>query len=372
MIWTRPWALLLLLFPAGLFALYLAHFRWKDRLFRTLGDESILRRLTDPVTERHQRVKAAFALLASALLVAALAGPRWGRQFQEVHRRGSDVIVAVDVSLSMMAEDVKPNRLDRAKAELGLLIDELEGDRVGLVAFAGEAFLQCPLTLDYGAAKTLLDLIAPDLIPKPGTSLVAAIDTALGALPPARASGDAALVLLTDGEDHSGALPQALARAKAAGLRIFAVGIGTPQGEVIPLRDENGQITGYKKDKQGRTVASKLGEEDLRTLAAGTGGGYYRAVDGDISVDRIVADLRGLKKRELESRIYGRYEDRTVWPASLALVLLLLEFLWPERPTRWKDTMKNLIHNKRETAQVLMSLSSLRGLFGRSNPRGRT
>lgn len=334
MSWTYPFALGLFVVPALVFILTVAWFRWKTRVLADAGDPAVVNRLFDPRTRRQQWVKTLFLLLGLSLVVLAIAGPRWGQQFQEVHRRGVDVIIAMDVSASMWAEDVKPNRLTQAKRELGVLIDTLEGDRVGLVAFAGAAFLQCPLTLDYGAARSLLELLNPDLIPRPGTNLAAAIAASLDAFP--KASGhNRALVLLTDGEDHSGQLDTALNRAVAEGVRIFTIGFGNTTGEIIPIRDENGQVTGYKKDKKGETVLSKMDEGALKKLAAKTGGAYFPASQGEVEVKKIVEEIGRMDKKDLESRVYGHGENHYRWPLFLGLLLLLLEFIWPEVQRHW-------------------------------------
>ncbi|MGQ0644686.1 MAG: VWA domain-containing protein [Elusimicrobiota bacterium] len=364
MIFSRPWALWLLpalLLPA---ALFVAGFRRKSRLLSALGDAPVLRKLWDPAAERHQRVKAVLALLACLFLFLALAGPRWGLKFQEARRRGGDVMRAVDTSASMLAEDVKPNRLVQAKRELGLLIGGLEGDRVGVVAFAGTAFLQCPLTLDYGAARMLLDLITTDLIPAPGTSLAAALDAAREAFVREERKHKA-LVLLTDGEDHSGRLEAAVERAREEGVRVFAIGFGSPQGEIIPVRDEQGGLSAYKKDKAGQTVVSKLNEEALRDMAAKTGGRYYRATDGEVEVERILADLRGMEKKSLQSKVFDQHEDRFAWPLAAALALLLLEFLWPETPGHFG----RLLRRARETAPRLFRRSAAAGILLLAAPR---
>jgi Ca-activated chloride channel family protein len=352
MIYSRPWAFALLVFPAALAALWAAGFRWKERVYQTAGDPAVLKRLADPLAGRHQRVKALLQVLAAALFALALAGPRWGQSFQEVRRRGVDVIVAVDVSACMLAEDVPPNRLTQAKRELGLLINGLEGDRAGLVAFAGKAFLQCPLTLDYGAVRTLLDLVGPELIPAPGTSVGAAIEAACDAFE-RNEREHKALVILTDGEDHSGRLPGAVKRAQAEGVRIFAIGFGSPQGEIIPVRDDQGNLVEYKKDKQGQTVVSKLNEQDLLRMASATGGRYYRASQGEVEVERILADIRGMDKKNLDSRVYGQFEDRYRWPLAALLFLLLLEFLWPEVRGHWRRVLGDI---RRGSILVLLAL----------------
>lgn len=334
MSWTYPFALFLFGVPLLLLLLTVAWFRWKTRLLAEAGDPAVVGRLIDPHTRRQQWVKTLFLLLGLSLVVLSIAGPRWGQQFQEVHRRGVDVMIAMDVSASMWAEDVKPNRLAQAKRELGVLINTLEGDRVGLVAFAGTAFLQCPLTLDYGAARSLLELLNPDLIPRPGTNLAAAINASLDAFPKSSAH-NRVLVLLTDGEDHSGQLDAALDRAVGEGLRIFTIGFGNTTGEIIPLRDESGQVTGYKKDKNGQTVLSKMDEGALKKLAAKTGGAYFPASQGEVEVSKIVEEIGRMDKKDLESRVYGQGENHYRLPLALAILLLLLEFLWPEVQRHW-------------------------------------
>lgn len=341
MIWTSPLSLLLLAVPVLILILTVAWFRWKSRVLAEAGDPAVVSRLMDPRLQRQQGVKALFLFLGLTLVAVAAAGPRWGQKFQEVHRRGVDVMIAMDVSASMWAEDVKPNRLTQAKRELSVLINSLEGDRVGLVAFAGTAFLQCPLTLDYGAARSLLELLNPDLIPRPGTNLGAAITASLDAFP--KASGhNRALVLLTDGEDHSGQLDSALDRAVAEGLRLFTIGFGNTNGEIIPIRDENGQVTGYKKDKNGQTVLSKMDEATLKKLAAKTGGAYFPASQGEVEVTKIIEEIGRMDKKDLDSKIYGQGENHYRWPLALGLLLLLLEFLWPEVQHHWRRVFHDI------------------------------
>ena len=328
---------------------------------KRLGDPALLRELMDPSTPRRLRLKAVVSVAALTVLVLALAGPRWGQNYREVRRKGSDVVVAVDLSASMLAEDIAPNRLTQAKRELGLLIEGLEGDRVGLVAFAGTAFLQCPLTLDRGAARSLLDLFEPDLIPAPGTDLAAALTTSLEAFPSGD-SGYKAVVLLTDGEDHSGRLDAAVRRAVDDGAKIFPIGFGSPTGEVIPLRDAQGKVTDYKKDKNGKTVVSKMNEAALQDMADKTGGVYHRASNGEVEVDRLLDEIRGMKKKTLEDRMADHLRDRVAGPLAAALVLLLLEFLWPERSghfrrLRWKAIAPSLL---------ILFMPVIAGAMGRS------
>ncbi|MBK8575416.1 MAG: VWA domain-containing protein [Elusimicrobia bacterium] len=366
MSWTFMNAFFLLGVPVLLLVLSVAWFRWKSRLVAESGDAGVLARLIDPKRPRQQGVKLLLLLLGLVMLVVAVAGPRWGQEFQEVHRRGVDVMIAMDVSTSMFAEDVKPNRLTQAKRELSLLISLLEGDRVGIVAFAGTAFLQCPLTLDYGAARSLLDLLGPDLIPKPGTNLAAAITTSLDAFPKGTGK-NRALVLLTDGEDHSGQLDVALDRAVKEGCRIFTIGFGNLTGEIIPLRDENGNVTGYKKDKDGQTVLSKMDEASLKKSAAKTNGAYFPASQGEVEVTKILEEIGRMEKKDLDSRVYGQGENHYRLPLVLALFLLMLEFLWPEVQRHWTRVFRD-VREGRFLAGLLLALLCLPG---RSEALGR-
>jgi Ca-activated chloride channel family protein len=294
-----------------------------------LGDEPTLARLLRPEAAGRRRLQAGLRTAALALIMAALAGPQWGVEVVETAQAGNDVVIAVDVSLSMLAEDVKPSRLARAKDELALLIDELAGARVGVVAFAGEAVVVCPLTTDTAAAKQLLRSLAPDAVPAPGSAIGKAIRTATAML--ARYPGGRTIVLLTDGEDHKSDPLSAAADAAAEGVRVEAIGIGTVEGEPIPLRDDAGAISGYKKDKRGTTVMSRLGESALAAVAQKTGGSYYRSTPGALEASEIARRALGGPGGQSERKGSARrYKSRHALPLALALLLLLLEALVPE------------------------------------------
>jgi Ca-activated chloride channel family protein len=260
-----------------------------------------------------------------------LAEPRYGFTWEEVKREGVDIVVALDVSDSMLVEDAetggKLSRLERAKREITDLLRLLEGDRIGLVAFAGTAFVECPLTLDYGAAEIFLDAIDTDLIPVKGTALGPALRTAMeafeGASHPSRA-----IVLITDGEDHTGQALQAATEAKAAGVRIFTIGIGRDEGAPIPAPGG-----GFRRDRGGEIILSRLDETTLQKIALETGGSYVRSVTGDVDLEKIYA--QGIKAtmedQELGSRRRQRWEERFQWVLGLALLALMLEPLISER-----------------------------------------
>jgi len=275
---------------------------------------------------RRRRLRATLQVVALGTLVLALAGPQWGFYWQEVQREGIDLLVAIDTSRSMLANDIKPNRLTRAKLAVRSLIDQLRGDRVGLIAFAGTAFLQCPLTLDYAVLAESLEAIDVGLIPKGGTSLSSAIDAALAGFE-GRQGQNQALILITDGEDHEGNVKEAATRAAERGVKVYTVGLGTPEGELIPQA-----AGGFLKDREGQVVKSRLGEETLQEVAVETGGVYLRAADSSFELTELYRDYIGaMEKRELQSTLERRFEHRFQILLAVALVLLVIEALLGER-----------------------------------------
>lgn len=282
----------------------------------------------------HSRARAALraALLPAFFLFAllALARPQWGARTEEIRRRGVDVILALDTSFSMNTEDVAPSRLQKAKAEIRSLIGKLRGDRVGLICFAGSAVLQCPLTLDYGAVAMFLDVADTQIVPDPGTSLAAAIATADASF----IAGEKkykVLVLFTDGEDLEGEIEAAVRKARAAGIVIHAIGIGTPEGRPIPVRDADGNVVEYRKDENGRVVVSRLDEANLARIAEATGGRYYRATTSEEELDGLCGEISGMEKKELDARLYRNLEERFQYPLAAALGCLAARLWITER-----------------------------------------
>jgi len=263
--------------------------------------------------------------------VLALAQLRYGFTWEEVTREGVDIVVALDVSDSMLVEDAESggalSRLDRAKREITDLLALLEGDRIGLVAFAGTAFVECPLTLDYGAAELFLDAIDTELIPVKGTNLGAAITTSMDAFKGA-SHPSLAIILITDGEDHSGQALAAAEKAKQQGVRIFTIGIGRDEGSPIP--DPDG---GFRRDRKGEIILSRLDEPTLQKIALETGGSYVRSVTGDVDLEKIYSQgiKATLEDQDLGSKRRQRWEERFQWFIGLALVFLALEPLISER-----------------------------------------
>lgn len=255
------------------------------------------------------------------LLSIAAAQPQCGTRSVLTKRYGMDVVIALDASASMFARDVRPSRLERAKLELSELIDRLQGDRVGIVVFAGDAFVQCPLTTDYAAAKMFLRAIDPHQLPQQGTALAPALKVSRALLQAGdRGATGRAVVVVTDGEDHEGAVEDEASRLRAEGVKVFAVGVGSRTGEPIPEIGRDGSVVGYKKDRAGRTVMTRLNEQVLQEIARVTGGRYIHSATGSLGIGEIHEELDRMDKAEFESRITVQYENRFphfAWPGVL-------------------------------------------------------
>lgn len=261
--------------------------------------------------------------LGLSLLSIAAAGPQCGERTEIVKRSGIDLVVALDASTSMLARDVKPSRLERAKVEVSALLDRLRGDRVGLVVFAGEAFVQCPLTTDYSAAKLFLRAVDPAAMPQQGTAIAGALREAHRVLDGgARGGAGKAVLIITDGEDNQGDAGEAAKELGDAGIHLYAVAVGSEEGEPIPLTDTKGNVTGYKKDREGRTVLTRTDTAGLRDLTGRAGGKVLTAGGADLGVAAIADELEKLEKGEVESRLAIQYDDRYAYAAWPAFVLL--------------------------------------------------
>jgi Ca-activated chloride channel family protein len=305
-------------------------FRARRRALTRFAAQPLAERLADGVRPVARRWKAVAVVAVVLFAVLALAQPRWGFEWREVKNRGVDVFVLLDVSKSMLTEDVKPNRLTQAKYAVQDLLEKLRGDRIGLVAFAGTAFVQCPLTIDYEAFRLTLKDASPGIIPRGGTAIVAAIRTALKAFE-AGEGRDRALVLITDGEATEGDALVAADEAAKAGVKIYAIGVGTTQGELIPVREE-GKPMDFVKNREGEVVKSRLDEETLKQLALKTGGIYVRSAAGDFGMDTIYDKGIGqMQRKEYEARLQKRFFERYQWPLGVAFALLVVEAFVSDR-----------------------------------------
>lgn len=281
---------------------------------------------------RRARQRLVCWLAAMTLLVAAFSRPQWGFRWEEVKQRGLDILVVLDTSRSMLAQDVKPNRLQQAKWGVRDFVRQLKGDRIGLLAFAGDSFLQCPLTIDYAAFLMTLEDVYCGIIPRGGTAITQALTEALDSFEQ-DTEADRAIILITDGDDHEGDPLRLVDELKRRRVRVFAIGIGSRDGDLIPA--ENGAV-GFLKDRAGNTVKSALREDVLEQLALATGGAYVRSAPGDSGLERIFEQgLSKLKRTDGESKMIKSYEDRFPWLLALAFALLVLEAaLPPPRRTR--------------------------------------
>ena len=265
------------------------------------------------------------SLLGAGLffLLLAAAGPQCGERTEIAKRTGIDLVIAIDASNSMLARDVKPSRIERAKLEVAALLDRLGGDRVGLVVFAGESFIQCPLTTDYAAARLFLRAVEPVSMATQGTAIADALYEARGVLE-GGGRGDAAkaVLLITDGEDQRGDALEAASALGDAGIRVFAVPVGSPEGEPIPLFDRNGNLEGYKKDKEGHTVLTRTDVKGLSELTARGNGLLLQGSGADLGVLKFLPELEKMQRGEFESRLSVQYDDKYPWFAWPAFALL--------------------------------------------------
>ena len=280
------------------------------------------------LSNKKRLVKFTLKFLAVTLIIFALANPQLGSKIEEVKQVGIDVYICLDVSLSMTAEDIKPNRLEKAKYEISQLIRKLHGDRIGLVVFAGNAYIQIPLTTDYSAANLLLNAVDVNSVPEPGTAIASAIRLAINSFKK-DAKTQKAIVVITDGEDHEGDLKPVIQEAKDKGVLIYTIGLGSPAGVPIPLYNSAGQKIGYKKDRSGQVVLTKLDEATLKEIADESGGKYFRGTNTEDELQKIYNDLAHLKQTEFGSTRITDYEDRFYYPLILAILILIIENLIP-------------------------------------------
>ena len=330
MYFARPEYLNLLWGAAALGLALVWSLRRRTRRLACFVARPLASALADDHSRAKARMRALLLLLFFVLGVLALSRPQWGTRIETVRRKGVDIFLALDTSYSMDTEDVAPSRFAQARSKARSLISRLRGDRVGLITFAGDAFVLCPLTLDYGAASLFLDAADTGSIPEPGTSLAAAIRTANSAFI-AKERKFKVLVLITDGEDLKGELEDAVEKAKEAGIVFYSIGIGTPEGRPIPIRDEKGNIVEYRKDSNGQVVVSSLDERSLAGIATQTGGRYFRASASENELDEIYDEISQLDKKEFESRLVQNLEDRFQYPLGAAILCLVAEGFISER-----------------------------------------
>ncbi|MCX6304719.1 MAG: VWA domain-containing protein [Bacteroidetes bacterium] len=319
---------------AGLLVLFLL---WKKRTLATYGDWNVIRQLMPDYSVFKTIFK--FFLVATALvsLVIAMADPQTGSRMEKVKRKGIDLMICLDVSNSMMAQDIKPNRLERAKQSIVRLIDNLEGDRLGIIVFAGKAYTQLPITTDYAAAKMFTSSINTGIVPTQGTAIAEALEVAANGF--GESKHNKAIVVITDGEDHEGNVLEQAESAVKKNIAIYTIGMGLPEGAPIPVYSGDIQ-TGYRKDSDGQTIMSKLDETLLQQIASVGKGMYVRATTSETGLSKIFDDISKIEKSEIEEKQFSDYEDRFQYFVAFAVFLLILDLFVFERKTKWMRRFK--------------------------------
>ncbi len=319
-----------LVLPALVF-LFLFNRIVRTRNLKSFGDPALLEQLMPSISAGRPIIKFGVWLLAVSCLITALAQPQFGSKLTLTKRKGVELIIALDVSNSMKAQDIKPNRLERAKRAIAKLTERLKNDKIGLVVFAGQAYVQLPITSDYSSAKLFLESITTDVVPVQGTAIGAAIEMATKSFSPSF-QGSKAIIVITDGENHEDDAVGAAKKAQEKGITVHTIGMGLPQGAPIPITEGSSD---FLKDKSGSIVVTKLDEPMLTQIAQAGGGSYIRANNAEVGLNNLFNEIEKMQKTEMESREYSEYNDQFPLFLTLAFVLILLDFLILDRKNKW-------------------------------------
>lgn len=334
---------LLFIIPV-IIVLFLLLLIWKKRTQKKFGDSYLLKRLTPTRSYYKGTLKLIFFLLGLTALIMGLVNPKIGTKLETVKREGVDIVFAVDVSKSMLAEDIAPNRLEKAKRLVSEIINQLASDRIGIIAYAGQAFPQLPITTDYGAAKMFLQSMDTDMLTSQGTAINEAIDLATTYYDDEEQT-NRVLFIISDGEDHSeDSTMSAVEKAVEEGITIYTIGVGTEKGSVIPIK-RNGIMESLKKDAQGLVVITKLNQEVLTEIADEGKGQYIDGANTDAAVDFIKEELLQMDKKEFEAKQFAEYKDQFQWFLGAGLLFLFLEIFILDRKTKWLKKL-NLFNDK--------------------------
>ena len=328
---ANPGFLYLLLLLPVVILLYIINEIRKKRALKRLGNIELVGTLVPEMSRIRPLIKFILQLIALSAGIIMLSRPQFGSKIEDIKKQGVEVIIALDVSNSMLAEDIQPDRLTRAKQAIFRLVDNLDNDKIGLIVFAGDAYTQIPITTDYISAKMFLSTISPDMVPKQGTAIGAAINLGIRSFTPGEGKSKA-MIIITDGENHDDDPVSSAEEASKAGIIIHTIGIGSTDGVPIPVI-VNGKKD-FLKDVDGNTVITKLDEDILRKIAISANGNYVRASNSNIGLDEIFSEIRKMKKQELESTMYTEYNDQFQIFAALAIFLLIFDFIIMERKNR--------------------------------------
>jgi len=321
----------LMLIPL-LAAVFIWMLYWKKKALNTYGEMSVIYRLIPTVSNGRLMLKFAILMLAFIMLIFGLANPQIGSKLVEGERKGIDIMVALDVSNSMLAQDIEPNRLERAKQAISKLVDKLGNDRIGMIVFAGNAYVQLPITTDHSAAKMFLSTISTKVVPTQGTAIGEAIDLAEKSFDDKTHSR--AIIVITDGENHEDDAVKIAKGAAENGVYVYTIGMGLPQGSPIPEIDKYGRQIGFKKDRQGSTIVTRLNEDMLQQIASAGNGIYVRANNTQAGLSKVFGEINKLEKTEFESKMFSDYEDRFQYFIALSILFLILELLIFERKSK--------------------------------------
>lgn len=302
------------------------------RRLKQFGDPDILRDLMPDLSYSRPIVKFLLYITAIVFLILAVSRPQFGSKLQEVKRKGIEIVIALDVSNSMLAQDIQPNRLEKAKQSISKLVERLINDRIGLIVFAGQAYTQIPITNDYASAKMFLSSISTGIVPVQGTAIGSAIQLAIKSFTQ-QEDMSRVLIIITDGENHEDDAIAIAGEAASNGIRIYTIGVGLDKGSPVPLSSGSGQQD-FLKDKDGNVVISKLNEQMLQQIAAEGGGKYIRANNTRLGLNALFEDINQLEKKEIEAKVYSEYQDMFQYPAALALLLIIIEYLILDRKNR--------------------------------------
>jgi len=332
MIWENSTYLWFLLLLPVIYGCYWLYKRYQNKKRMAYFDDRLVKQLRKNFWQTGDKIRLFSLMTASFFFIIALAGPKIGTEVREVQRKGVNLLVALDLSRSMNAEDVSPSRLDKAKFELNRLINRLQGDRVGLLVFTDEAFVQVPFTTDYSAFRMLLDISNTDQMPTSGTNFHSAMERAMESFESVENQGNAANVLLfvADGENHGPNYRSVMQELIDKGVIIFSVGIGTPEGGPIPIYNNNGQLEGYHRDAQGNTVTTRIGSETMRDIAAAGGGEYYEIRSGSDNIEPFFSKLDELERGEFSTQEFADYKNQYQILLSLGILFLLVTLFFPD------------------------------------------
>jgi Ca-activated chloride channel family protein len=326
----------LLVIPALIVFFWYSRIKRKKALAQ-FGQKEILAQLMPNVSASRPVVKFIILMIALGSIILGLARPQFGSKLKTEKRKGIELMIALDVSNSMMAEDIQPNRLERAKRAISQLVDKLSNDKIGLIVFAGDAYTQLPITADYVSAKLFLNSISPQMVPTQGTAIGAAINLGVKSFNP-QFQGSKAMIIITDGENHEDDAIGAATEAAKQGIIIYTLGMGLPQGGPIP-ENVNGQKS-YRKDKQGNTIVTKLDEQMLQKIAEAGKGAYIRANNAQVGLNNLFSEVNKMEKSELETQIYADYDDKFQYFIGFGIFLILIEFMILERKNKYLKNFK--------------------------------